>query len=107
MPPIPPLIALYIRQVLYGFALSGVFVALLLIFDVAGLRHLVQNAQGGWLAVFMLFFFNGLVFAGVQFAIAVMRMGDDDDDDHRGGHRRRVGTLIPIRIPQRSPERRR
>ncbi len=97
----PQLLRVYIRQCLIGFALSAVFVVLLLGFDVAGLRGLVMSAQGGVLAVFMLFFFNGLVFAGAQFAITIMRMGqdDDDDDDYRG--RRDALPLakpVPVRV---------
>lgn len=95
---LPPLIRLYIRQCLWGFALSGVFVGLLLIFDVVGLRGLVVGTKGGYLAVFLLFFFNGLVFAGVQFAITIMRMGKDDDDDQGPGGGFRAPVLVPIRV---------
>ena len=99
--PLPELVRLYIRQCLIGFAISGVFTVLLLGFDVAGLRGLVLTTQGGFMALFLLFFFNGLVFAGVQFAISIMRMGDDDDDDDRGGRRGRVGPVLmqPAAIP--------
>ena len=98
--PLPALVRLYIRQCLIGFALSGVFVALLLGVDVAGLRGLVLTTQGGMLAVFLLFFFNGLVFAGVQFAIAVMRMArPGSDDDGRG--RRDAIPLDPAAVPVR------
>lgn len=83
----PALIRLYIRNVIAGFALSAVFVGLLLGFDVAGLRHLVIATDAGPVAVVMLFVFNGIVFAGVQFAIAVMRMAAPED---RGGGGRRA-----------------
>lgn len=99
---LPRLVKLYIRQVGFGFALSAVFVAMLLGFDVAHLRSLILTTQGGYIAAFLLFFFNGLVFAGVQFAIAVMRMDDHDDHGPRGGHRQgqglRPGDPIPIRV---------
>ena len=65
-------------NVAYGFALACVFTGLLIGFDIAHLRHLVVATQGGWLAVLMLVVFNTIVFAGVQFAIAVMRMADDE-----------------------------
>ncbi len=45
-------------------------------FNVANLGHLVAASSGGYIALVMLFMFNGIVFAGVQFAIAVMRMAD-------------------------------
>ncbi len=81
----PRLIRLYISNVLIGFALAAVFVGLLLWLDIANLRHLFASSDVGWLAVAILWFSNGIIFAGVQFAIAVMRMKDDDDDDGPGG----------------------
>ena len=98
---LPRLVRLYMRQVALGFALSAVFTGLLLGFNIANLRNLVLSTQGGYLAIFLLFFFNGLVFAGVQFAITIMRMADRDDDGPRGGHRPPVGTLAPVRIVSR------
>lgn len=74
----PKLIRLYIFQVLIGFGLSAIFVSLLLYLNVANLWHLVTNTSGGTVAVVMLFMFNGIVFAGVQFSIAIMRLADDD-----------------------------
>ena len=99
-PGLPKLVKLYIRQVAIGFALSGVFVALLLGFNVANLRGLMLSTEGGMIAAFLLFFFNGLVFAGVQFAITIMRMADKDDQGPKGGHRQRVGygRPAPIRV---------
>ncbi|SEQ89616.1 hypothetical protein [Thalassovita taeanensis] len=87
----PKLIRLYITQVLIGFGISAAFVAMLLWFNVANLWHLVSHSDAGVLAVVILWFANGIVFAGVQFAIAVMRL-KDDDDDQTGGRR------DPIRI---------
>lgn len=81
----PDLVRLYIRQVLVGFALSGVLVGLLLWFDVARLWHLVSHSDQGLLAVFLLWLFNGIVLAAVQFAIRIMGMaeaGPPDDDPH-------------------------
>lgn len=100
----PPLVRLYIRQVAIGFALAAVLVAGILWFNVANLRYLVLNAQGGYLALFLLWVFNGIVLAAVQFAIAIMGMAedrDDDDDDDRGmmiGH-------APVPVPVRSAPR--
>lgn len=98
----PKLIRLYITQAAIGFALSAVFVVMLLWFDIANLWHLVTHSDMGFLAVVVLWVLNGIVFGSVQFAIAVMRMKDDDDDEPRGGPRRpiRVDTsrMIPIRV---------
>ncbi|MHC0054882.1 hypothetical protein [Actibacterium sp. D379-3] len=99
----PELVRLYIKQTIIGFLLSGVFVAMLLWADVANLWHLVSGSSAGWLAGFMLFMFNGIVFSGVQFGIAVMRMADRANDDTTGGKRQREPVLNPalIAVPVR------
>ena len=95
----PELVKLYIRQVLIGFGLAAIFVAALLMADVARLRSLILATQGGWMALFLLFFFNGLVFAGVQFAISVMRMAEPEDKGN-GGLRDRLHSFAaePVAI---------
>lgn len=103
----PKLISLYIRNVLFGFALSGVFVSALIYFNVANLWHLVNSSSMGWVAAGMLFMFNGIVFAGVQFAIAIMRM-ERDDTPSDGQRKPMVVDYQPIAIPvddERSPRR--
>ncbi|MCB2129174.1 MAG: hypothetical protein KDE03_08875 [Rhodobacteraceae bacterium] len=90
----PALVRLYIRHVLIGFGLSVAFVAALLWLDVAGLWHLISTSPQGWIALAMLLVFNGIVFAGVQFAIAVMRMADKDEGGGRG---------TPIGLPAAEP----
>lgn len=102
----PELVRLYIRQCLIGFALAALFVALLLGFDVAGLRRLVMATEGGFLAVFLLFFFNGLVFAGVQFGMTIMRMARTEGGD-RGGRRHAMPSgaslaAVPVPAPRRA-----
>merc|ERR1711916_236707 len=72
----PKLISLYIRQVLIGFAIAALFVAMLLWFDVGGLWGLISKDPAGPVAVFMLWISNGIVFAGVQFAIRIMLMAE-------------------------------
>ncbi|SFN59742.1 hypothetical protein SAMN04487859_105208 [Roseovarius lutimaris] len=100
----PKLVRLYITQVAIGFGIAGAFVAMLLWFNVANLWHLVSHSDKGLLAVVILWLANGIVFAGVQFGIAVMRMKDDDDDEPRGGHRQRIMqqeySVIPIPVDQ-------
>lgn len=96
----PKLIRMYITNVLIGFAIAAAFVAMLLYFNLGNLWHLVTHSDQGVLAVVILWFANGIVFAGVQFAIAVMRMKDDDEGN--GGGRRdpiRVDMtrLVPVR----------
>lgn len=76
----PDLVRLYIRQCLAGLALGIVFSVLLVVLNVANLGHLVGEVDGGWLAFALLSLFNGIVFAGVQFGISIIRMGRDDRD---------------------------
>jgi len=102
----PELVRLYIRHCLIGFGLAVVFVALLLGFDVAGLRGLVLTTQGGALAVVLLVVFNGLVFAGVQFAIAVMRMARPEADDDGSGRREALPLdPVPVALKAAGPQR--
>ncbi|WP_432447826.1 hypothetical protein [Aliiroseovarius marinus] len=93
----PKLVRLYIQNVLIGFALSAVFVAALLYTNVGNLWHLVSTSDMGWIAVLMLFMFNGIVFAGVQFSLVVMRMGKKDDTP-KGGKRQPIVTGEPARV---------
>jgi hypothetical protein len=92
----PRLVRLYVVQCAIGFGLSFVFVAALLALDVGHLRHLVTATQGGGVAVAMLLMFNGLVFAGVQFAITVMRMAEREAPPSNGSLQ-----PIPVRISDR------
>ncbi|WP_420566918.1 hypothetical protein [Thalassovita sp.] len=103
----PKLIRMYITNVLIGFAIAAAFVAMLLYFNLGNLWHLVTHSDQGILAVGILWFANGIVFAGVQFAIAVMRMKEDDNQG--GGGRRdaiRVDMTRPVRVRQESPAKR-
>ncbi|MCV2881426.1 hypothetical protein [Actibacterium sp. XHP0104] len=96
----PPLVRLYIRQVLIGFGLSAIFVAGLFWFNVGNLWHLVSTSDMGIVAAVMLFMFNGIVFSGVQFGIAIMRLADHDDD-RSGGKRQPQPVLNPAMLPVR------
>ena len=89
----PDLIKMYIRQCAIGYGISAVFVGMLLYFNVANLWHLVTHSDVGVLAVILLWVFNGIVFAGVQFGIAIMMLKPDEDE--QGGTPSR---LEPIRV---------
>lgn len=82
----PDLIRLYIRSVIIGFAISVVFAAVLIWQDVRGIGHLIFASDVGWIAALMLVFFNGIIFAAVQFGLRIMMMAEDDDAP-RGGMR--------------------
>lgn len=94
----PKLIALYIRSVAIGFGLSVAFLALMLWQDVANLRHLIFGSDMGLVAAAMVIVFNGIIFAGVQFGIAVMKLADKDDGP-RGGLRDLILPEINSQIP--------
>lgn len=98
----PELVKMYIRHVAIGFGIAAVFVGLLLWFNVVNLAELVATSDGGYLAVFLLWFFNGLVFAGVQFGIAVMNLAEKPEKPSGGSKPRLpmadVFAPIPVKI---------
>ena len=81
----PNLLRLYLQHCAVGFALSAVFVALILWVNVGNLTGLILGSDIGGLAVFLLWFFHGTLFGGLQFAVMVMLNVDRDDDDGAGG----------------------
>lgn len=100
----PQLVRLYLISIAIGFALAIVFTALLLVLDVAGLRHLTAATRGGWLAVAMLVMFHTVLFSGVQFAIHIMLMAEDGQSG--GGTRARIRRgLLPVTARARAGRR--
>ena len=93
----PKLIRLYIVNVLIGFALALAFVIGLVWLDVAHLRHLILETDSGPLAFALLVLSNGVVFAGVQFGIAVMRLAEEGSGQ-KGGRGVPLATRNPIRV---------
>lgn len=73
-------------KALSGFVFSIFFVAMLLAFNIANLRHLILNSEVGLTALFILTFFLGLTFGSIQMGIAIMNRanGKDDDNDQSG-----------------------
>ncbi|MFK7754853.1 MAG: hypothetical protein AB8B51_20200 [Sedimentitalea sp.] len=94
----PKLIKLYILNVAIGFAIAALFVGVLLWFNVMNLWHLVSTSDVGILAVFLLWFMNGIVFAGVQFAWAVMALAEPRDTGSGGTRLRLDMVAIPVRV---------
>jgi hypothetical protein len=95
----PQLIRLYLYSIAAGFALALVFTALLLVLDVASLRHLAGGTQGGWIAVLMLVVFHAILFSGVQFAVRIMWMAEGAWPGPGGGIRRLMVTKIRAKVP--------
>ncbi|MDJ0629436.1 MAG: hypothetical protein QNJ44_14345 [Rhodobacter sp.] len=100
----PKLVRFYIRHTIIGFAIAAAFVAMLLWFNVANLWHLISTSDVGLLAAFLLVMFHGIVFSGVQFGVAIMRMGEDDGGS--GGKRDELPLHEAVPVPVRSGERR-
>jgi len=93
----PKLIRLYIVHSAIGFGVSAAFVAMLLWFNVANLWHLISTSDIGLMAVGLLWLFNGIVFSGVQFGIAIMRLAAPTPSD--GGKPKRPQVAVPAPIP--------
>jgi hypothetical protein len=70
----PRVFRLYLVSALNGFGIALAFVALILIFNVANLRHLVGTSDVGVMATVAFWILNGIVFSGVQFAWALSQM---------------------------------
>ncbi|MEO0893544.1 MAG: hypothetical protein AAFY35_13175 [Pseudomonadota bacterium] len=93
------------KNILIGFALSGVLLLMALWFNIAGLMTLIAQTTMGWLVALLMWVVNGVVFSAVQ----VLLSGDDDeDDDHHGGRRMRdmERDHAVVRVPvekQRGP----
>lgn len=98
----PRLIRLYIVSIAIGFALAACFIAMLILLDIASLRHLTGSTSGGWIAIGMLVFFHGILFSGVQFAIRIMLMARSD---HPGGGLRQGLRRQPARAYAAAPSR--
>lgn len=94
----PKLIRLYIVNVAIGFALALAFVSGVVFFDVGGLWHLITETDMGWLAFVMMVVFNGIVFAGVQFAYAVMSLAAPDDGPKGGKKQGVTAELAPVHV---------
>lgn len=97
----PRLVKMYLVNVAVGFGIAGLFMAILLGFDVAGIGRLVMETQQGWIAGLMLFMASGTLFAGVQFALRVMALAESDDHTPRGGLRQHAMVPVPVRVTAR------
>lgn len=96
----------HIRFLLKHAAIGGVagvaFVALLLAFDVVGLRQLVLNTAEGFVALAVMTMLFVITFGSVQMGRAIMSLGRADDTPGGGHHQ--AERLIPIPV-ERSPRR--
>lgn len=68
-----------LHHVVGGIVGAVVFLALILVFDLAGLRQLIFGSSHGWLAGALLLFGLIVTFGSVAMAAAIMLMGRDRD----------------------------
>lgn len=76
----PRIVRFYLMCIVIGFAAAAVFTGAILWWNVANLGHLVMTSDIGLMAAFLLWFFNGIVFTGVQAVWSVMQMAENPDD---------------------------
>jgi hypothetical protein len=82
----PRIFRLYLLSAVNGFAASLGFVTLILVFNVANLRHLVGTSDIGVMAAVAFWVLNGIVFSGVQFALSLAQaVCADNARAERGG----------------------
>ena len=67
----PRIFRLYLLSAVNGFGISLAFVAMVMVFNVANLRHLILTSDVGVIATVAFWILNGIVFSGVQFAWAL------------------------------------
>lgn len=70
-----PLIRLFLGGTAVGFALSAMFVTAIWLLDIAEIHTHAQNSDDAFLILFILWFFNGLLFGAVQIGYAVWQIG--------------------------------
>jgi len=74
-----PLIRLFLSGTAVGFALSALFVTILWMADVMEIATHAAGSKDAFLLLFILWFFNGLLFGCVQISYVVWQMGRDGD----------------------------
>jgi hypothetical protein len=88
----PRIVRFYIMHCIIGFAVAACFVAALLWTNTANLWHLISTSDIGLMALIVFWILNGIVFAGVQSAIAIMLLADRADGGPKGGS----GKPVPL-----------
>lgn len=99
-----PVLKVCIINMSIGYVLAGVFLALLLWFNIADLGRLIFAVQNGWVALIPLLIMFGGLFTCLQFVVAEISRTDDDDGP-RGG--RRMSDALQqdhLAIPVRTDE---
>ena len=71
----PPAVRFLVLHAAVGFALSTLFVAVVLWTDPGGLATLLLRAEGHPWPLLLLWFFAGLSFGAVQMGVAIIQQG--------------------------------
>ncbi|MEO1639998.1 MAG: hypothetical protein AAFU41_12225 [Pseudomonadota bacterium] len=95
----------FLSQGAIGFALSTVFVGVLLWWDVVGLGALVANSDVGFIAVFLLWFFHGTTFGAAQFAVRLLLQSDESTSGPQAPGGRNVAVPAYARADRKRPGR--
>lgn len=74
-----PLLGFLLRHLVAGSIGGLVLGALILWFDVAGLRTMIAASSDAPLALFMLFFGLWITFGSLAMAVGVMQLGEERD----------------------------
>lgn len=93
----PKLIRLCLTEALIDFALSVGFLGPRVWPNVAWLGQLDLHTAAGGVATVILFVMNSIIFSGVQFAIATMRLADDAAPPHAGHRAHNVLRAMPCK----------
>lgn len=100
----PTIMRLFWIHMATGFGLAAVFVAGLLWLDIANLRYLVLNADGGYLGLAVLWVMNGSLFGACQFGIALVTSQDDGPRRGRPVRADDDGAMRPAFATAKSPK---
>ena len=95
----PRIVRFYIMHCVIGFTVAAVFTGAILWFNVANLWHLISSSDIGLMAVVVFWVLNGIVFAGVQNAVAIMLMADDDGAQNGP----KSGDGVPVLVTHSKP----
>lgn len=98
----PDHIRFILRHAAFGAVIAAAFVALLLVFNIGNLWHLVSHTAEGPIALLILFVLCTITFGSAQVGYKIMTLDQDDDDT--GGRRDPIPqdpALIPIRVRDR------
>lgn len=97
----PDHIKMIIRHGFIGFGISAAFTAMILVFNVGNLWHLVTHTAEGPVAVLMLIVFGTITFGSAQIGYMIMSMGEEDEGP-TGGKRDALPLADPVAIPVRA-----